>query len=283
MINDTRLLSDRFPRASRYHPDWVVAGMGSPSNALWLAEWLAEEVELRPGMRVLDLGCGRAISSIFLRREFGVDVWAADLWFSPSENYQRIRDAGVEDGVFPVHADARSLPFADEYFDAVVAVDSYMYYGTDDFFLSSLGRFVKPGGQIGVAMSGMTLELDAEVPSHLRDWWRQDQLWSLHTADWWRRHMGRSGVLDIEFADTLEGGWRFWLESLRTVAPENQIEISALEADGGRHVGYVRVVGRRNTSAQVFDPVISIPPSYKKEPLLRVDASRMEPKPMLAT
>jgi hypothetical protein len=31
---------------------------------------------------VLDLGCGRASSSIFLRREFGVQVWAADLWFS---------------------------------------------------------------------------------------------------------------------------------------------------------------------------------------------------------
>jgi len=39
---------------------------------------------------------------------------------------QRIRDAGVEDGVFPIHADARSLPFADEFFDAakkVVAKD----------------------------------------------------------------------------------------------------------------------------------------------------------------
>jgi cyclopropane fatty-acyl-phospholipid synthase-like methyltransferase len=55
-------------------------------------------------MRVLDLGCGRAASSIFLRREFGVQVWATDLWFSVSEKIQRIRDAGVEDGVFPIHA-----------------------------------------------------------------------------------------------------------------------------------------------------------------------------------
>ena len=29
-------------------------------------------------MRVLDLGCGRAMSSIFLRREFGVQVWATE-------------------------------------------------------------------------------------------------------------------------------------------------------------------------------------------------------------
>src|SRR5713101_5868948 len=57
---------------------------------------------------------------------------ATDLWFSASENIQRIRDAGVEDGVFPIHADARSLPFATEFFDAIVCIDSFIYYGTDD-------------------------------------------------------------------------------------------------------------------------------------------------------
>ena len=65
------------------------------------------EAGIRPGMRVLDLGCGRAMSSIFLRREFGVQVWATDLWFDTSENLQRIRDAGVADGVFPIHARTR--------------------------------------------------------------------------------------------------------------------------------------------------------------------------------
>ncbi len=77
------------------------------ANSLWLTEWLTTAMDLQPGMRVLDLGCGRAASSIFLRREFGVQVWATDLWFSASENIERIRDAGVEDGVFPIHADAR--------------------------------------------------------------------------------------------------------------------------------------------------------------------------------
>jgi Methyltransferase domain len=65
-------------------------------------------------MRVLDLGCGRAASSIFLHREFGVQVWATDLWFNASENLRRIRDAGIVDGVFPIHTDARSLPFGSE-------------------------------------------------------------------------------------------------------------------------------------------------------------------------
>src|ERR1700737_340658 len=124
MESDVRLVSERFPRASQYHPEWVLANASGGANSLWLTEWLASGLELRPDMRVLDLGCGRASSSIFLRREFGVQVWATDLWFSAAENIQRIRDAGVEDGVFPLHADARSLPFAPAFLDAFVALNS---------------------------------------------------------------------------------------------------------------------------------------------------------------
>ena len=187
---DERLLSDRFPRASGYHPEWVLAGVSGAANPLWMTEWLAEALDLRPGMRVLDLGCGRAMSSIFLRREFGVQVWATDLWFSASENLQRIRDAGVEDGVFPIHADARLLPFAAEFFDAVVSIDSFFYYGTDDLYLNYLARFVKPGGPIGIAGAGLIHEMDDPIPTHLREWWTADQPWCLHSAAWWRRHWG---------------------------------------------------------------------------------------------
>jgi cyclopropane fatty-acyl-phospholipid synthase-like methyltransferase len=101
------------------------------ANSLWLAEWLAAALDLRPGMRVLDLGCGLAASSVFLRREFAVQVWAADLWYSVDDNFQRVRDAGVDDGVFPVHVDARALPFAAEFFDAVLCIDSFPYFATE--------------------------------------------------------------------------------------------------------------------------------------------------------
>jgi cyclopropane fatty-acyl-phospholipid synthase-like methyltransferase len=118
-----------------------------------MTERLTAAMDLRPGMRVLDLGCGRAASSIFLRREFGVHVWAADLWFSVFENIQRIRDAGVEDAVFPIHADARSLPFAAEFFDAITCIDSFVYYGTDDLYLNYLANsgsgWVCAAGNIG--------------------------------------------------------------------------------------------------------------------------------------
>jgi ubiquinone/menaquinone biosynthesis C-methylase UbiE len=114
---DQRFVSQRFSRSSGYHPDWIIASVSGGANSLWLSEWLAEALDLRPGMRVLDLGCGRGASSIFLRREFDVQVRATDLWNDVSERFQRVRDAGVADDVFPIHADARSLPFAAEFFD----------------------------------------------------------------------------------------------------------------------------------------------------------------------
>ena len=53
-----RLATTRFPRASSYDPHWLIDNWMGP-HVLWLAEWLAERLDLRPGMRVLDLGCGR--------------------------------------------------------------------------------------------------------------------------------------------------------------------------------------------------------------------------------
>jgi SAM-dependent methyltransferase len=268
MTVDKRFISERFPRASRYHPDWIMASVSGGANSLWLTEWLTAGMDLRPGMRVLDLGCGRAASSIFLRREFGVQVWATDLWTSASENIQRIRDAGVDDGVFPIHADARALPFADDFFDAIVSIDSFMYYATDDLYLNYVVRFVKPEGPVGIALAGMMGEIEGPIPEHLCAWWTPD-VWCLHSAAWWRRHWERTGILEIELADTMPDGWQRWLDWHRVIAPDNKAEIEALEADRGNYLGYVRVVGRRQGNVKLPDHIVSLPAEYTKQPLLR--------------
>jgi SAM-dependent methyltransferase len=270
---DQRFISERFPRSSAYNPEWILASVSGGANALWLAEWLAEALDLRAGMRVLDLACGRAASSIFLHREFGVRVWAVDLWFNVSENLQRIRDAGVADGVVPIHADARALPFATQSFDAIVALDSFFYFGTDDLYLNYLARFLVPGGALGIAGSGVMQEIEGPPPDHLRTWWTPD-LWCLHSAPWWRRHWERTGILDIEVADTMPDGWRRWLGWQELIAPGNAAEIDALKADRGQYLGYVRVVGRRRPGIELEEPIVSVPTDYMKRPLLRSSRTR---------
>ena len=271
MMPDGQRLFHQFPRSAKYHPEWVASSISGAANALWMTEWLCAAMDLRRGMRILDLGCGRATSSIFLRREFGVQVWATDLWFNVSENFQRIRDSGTDDGVFPIHADARSLPFADGFFDAIVCIDSFPYCGTDDLYLNYLARFVKPGGHIGIAGTGLMQEIAGSPPEHLRDWWTQD-VWCLHSAEWWRRHWERTGIVAVELADSMADGWRLWLLWHKEQFPDNRVEIDALAADGGQYLGYIRVVGQRQVESKLADQILSVPTQYTKKPLLREPA-----------
>ena len=269
MSKDERLTSDQFPRASAYHPEWVLGGAGGGANPLWLTEWLCEALPLKSDMRILDLGCGRALSSIFLHREFGAQVWATDLWYGATENIQRIRDAGCDNSVFPMRADARSLPFSEGFFDAIVAIDSFMFYGTDDLYLNYLARFLKPGGLVAIAQAGFQDELGESVPAHLREWWMAEMPYCLHSADWWRHHWQRSGIVDVSLADTMPNGWHYWRDWMQLIAPGNKTELDALEADAGQHFGYVRVVGQRRSGVPLIDFNMSFPPEYTQHPLLR--------------
>src|SRR5689334_9395596 len=142
-----RLARERFPRSSSYDARWVIDNVMGP-QPLWLMEWLCSALDLRSGARVLDLGCGKALTSIFLAREYDVRVVAADLWVEPSENWTRIKDAGCAESVIPIGAEAHDLKFAEGYFDAIVSVDAYHYFGTDERYLAYLARFVRPGGRL---------------------------------------------------------------------------------------------------------------------------------------
>ena len=124
-----RTTRPEFPLSAKYDPHWILDNHMGP-NVLWLTEILTQKLDLHPSMKVLDLGCGKALSSIFLAREFGVQVWAVDLWISAEENAERIRAVGLQGQVIPIHAEAHSLPFEDGFFDAAVSLDAYHYVPT---------------------------------------------------------------------------------------------------------------------------------------------------------
>jgi len=100
-----------YPRTAKYDPSWIAENWMGP-HPLWLLEELCENLDLQPGMKVLDMGCGKGITSVFLAKEYGVTVFANDLWISATDNLRRFDEAGVADRVFPIHAEAHSLPYA---------------------------------------------------------------------------------------------------------------------------------------------------------------------------
>lgn len=244
---------DRYPRASRYDPAWVL-GLDMGPHPLWLLEDLARDLDLRPGMRVLDLGSGRGATSVFLAREYGVQVVAADWWIDAGEAAAVFDAAGVSDRVEAVRAEAHDLPFDPEGFDAVVSVDAFEYFGTADSYLPYLVRFLRPGGQLGVATPAMTREVRelGAIPPHIRKLVGWEAI-AWHTAEWWRFLWEITELVTVTAARHQEDGWRDWLMWARACAefqPDSQASsqavIDMLTADRGEFVTFALVTARRN-------------------------------------
>ncbi len=263
------LTKPEFPKSNGYDAEWMLDNQMGP-NALWLTEWLCEAMEIEPGMRVLDLGCGKALSSIFLAREIGACVWAADWWISPEHNWNRVVEAGLSHMVYPLRVEAHALPFARDFFDAVVSFDSYHLYGTDDLYLGYLSGFVRPGGLIGIVVPGLTQPIGNAPPEHLlapqengKVFW-EDECWCFHTASWWRELWLRSSRVTNVSADVQPDGWRHWRDFERALEITGKSlfpsDVETLERDQGRYLGLVRVVAERcgPGAMNLYDPSLGI-------------------------
>jgi cyclopropane fatty-acyl-phospholipid synthase-like methyltransferase len=242
------LTLDRYPRSNTYDQQWVVDNLMGP-HPLWSAEALMHVMTLRPGMRVLDLGCGTALTSIFLAREYDVDVWATDLWVDPTENWERIKQAGAAGRVHPIQADAHKLPYSHGFFDAIVSIGAYNYFGTGADYLASCVELLTPTGSIGVVVPGIRTAPGLTPPAYLAERWGPD-LCTWLPPDWWRNHWQRSGLVTVETADMIPHGWEDWLLWLETCArvdrgftPDEQM----LRADQDTLLGLTRLVAHRTT------------------------------------
>lgn len=179
-------------------------------DALCLIEILSEKMNLKPGMRILDMGCGAGFTSIILAKEFGVTVFANDLWFPATENYHRFVKAGVADRVFPINAEAHKLPYADQFFDAAISIDSYHYFGTDDCYLCDyFAKLVKQGGQFGIVSPGLTREFTSGLPDNMKPFW-EPNMYAWHSANWWQNLWQRSGMVEVTHAEEIPYGKELW-------------------------------------------------------------------------
>ena len=239
---------DRHPRSAAYDPAWVVSLDMGP-HPLWLLEDLAQDLDLRPGMRVLDLGSGLGATSVFLVREFGVDVVAADLWVEPERAEAVFEQAGVGDRVEAVRAEAHALPFAAESFDAIVSIDAWEYFGTADSYLPYVLGFLRPGGQIGMATPALRREIRelGAIPGHIRALVGWEAL-AWHTAEWWRFGWEITELVDDVVARLQDGGWEDWL--VWAEVGGSQPTVDMLRADGGELISFALVSARKRVGAK---------------------------------
>ena len=227
----------------KYRPYLTADYMMGPSTIRLLDE-LLNRYPL-PGGRVMDLGCGTGLSSLYLAQETGSQVYAVDLWCSASDNYRRFCDWNVADSVVPIHANALDLPFADGYFDEVVSVDAYHYFACDpEYFGKKLLPLVRPGGTILIVVPGLGEEFGESVPAEILEWAGEDYK-LFHSCDWWKMTLGEHAdvaAMDITESACADEAWQEWFASGHKYAVQDR---AFFDKGIGKYLNFVSMMIRK--------------------------------------
>lgn len=189
-------------------------------GGLFLASSMARLLDLRPGMRVLDLACGLGMTSLFLAKSFGVEVHALDELL-PDGLAERAALAGVGELIHAVAGDARRLPFEPEMFDAVFCMNSLFYFGTDDLYPPYLADFLKPGGQLVVGSPCYREELTGDEPEpFLMEF---PACLAVHSPGWWATHFSKNRRFEVLHSELHPDGALFWEDRVRFLLAEKPL------------------------------------------------------------
>ena len=235
-----------YTRSDRYDMNLVREKSMGP-NPIKLEEELLADHRIPQGATVMDLGSGQGLTSVFLVKEYGFRVFAADLWSNPTENKRFFDQMGLTtEQIIPIHADANDLPFAEEFFDAVISTDSYNYFGRDPEYLGKhLLPFVKHGGYLYIVVPGMKKDCHDDLPAELLLSWTPDQLDYLHDTAYWTNIICQTEgieILSIHEMESNEEVWNDWLACDNEYARGDR---KSMEAGGGRYLNFVAIVLQR--------------------------------------
>ena len=235
-----------YPRSEKYQTPELLSKIMGP-NPVKLEEELLLDCAIPQGSRVCDLGSGQGLTSVFLAKEYGFTIYAADLWSDPEENRLFFRRMGLrDDQIIPVKADATDLPFEENFFDGIISTDSYNYFGRDPAYLDQkLLPFVKPGGYVYIAIPGMKRDCHQHLPKELLLSWTPEQLEYMHDAAYWRRMVSQCHGADVLAVEEMQSNDEVWADWLRQ---DNEYAVGdrkAMEAGGGKYLNFIRIVLRR--------------------------------------
>ncbi len=205
-------------RIDNYKKYFTKEYMMGPNALRLLDEILLDNPRAISGGRVLDLGCGAALSSLLLAKETDADsVYALDLWVSPTDNWKRICANGLEEKIIPIYGDALAMPFAEEFFDTIVSIDTYHYFGCEEkVFGEKILPFLKKGGYALIVVPGVKQQPEGEMKVLMEEWAGEDTC-MFQTCKWWEEHLTKGFEEQVEVrsyeSSQFDLVWKEWTSS----------------------------------------------------------------------
>lgn len=186
-----------------------------PNSARVLEELLAKHpVRLSSEDKVLDLGCGKGLTSYILARETGAKVYANDLWIPAEENGERFSRWGAGEQIIPVHEDATELKFDKGQFSLLVSVDSYHYFATEKgFFAEKILPFLCDKAVVLIGIPGIKDAYAGRSEELLPQWLGKEAHTFKSPAEWKEIIGGHDRIEKVEIWEMgcFDPAWNDWL------------------------------------------------------------------------
>ena len=118
-----------------------------------LTRWALGHIEVTNDAAALDVGCGggktvdRLARTATAGRVVGLDYSEDSVLVSRRKNARHIQNGRVE----ICHASVSSIPYEDETFDLVTALETFYFWPAPDTDLLEVKRVLKPGGELLIA------------------------------------------------------------------------------------------------------------------------------------
>ncbi|MBO1413383.1 methyltransferase domain-containing protein [Streptomyces sp. FH025] len=114
-----------------------------------LTDIMTERLRIGSGARVLDVGCGVGAPAVRIARLKGAEVTGISVSREQVDRAEALaRATALQGRVTFRRADAMRLPFADDSFDAVLAIESMPHMPDREQVLRETARVLRPGGRV---------------------------------------------------------------------------------------------------------------------------------------